>query len=83
MLYYVYYIPEWKKKNKGAIGIIQIIGAPQNVVCSHPAPATGNLCDVPNVRLINRPDTNTSGTEGGRVLRLGTITLPKIQSVMS
>ena len=64
-----------KKKEmekKGAIGIIQIIGSPQNVVCSHPAPATGNLCDLPNVRLINKPrhkyvrDGGWTGTKAWR-----------------
>ena len=44
---------------------IQIIGAPQNVVCSHPAPATGNLCDVPHVRLINTP-RHKHVRDGGR-----------------
>ena len=48
------------------ISIIKIIGVPQNVVCSHPAPVSGNEHDVPDVWPINTP-SDKYVRDGGRL----------------
>ena len=59
---------------KGAARILTIIGVPQNVDCSHPAPVAGNGHDEPNVGPINTPRQQYV-RDGGRVGSKGVITL--------